>query len=77
MEIIENAKSFCIPLAIVRTFRGLNIAAVSEFFMIFEIDWSVIDDFRSEFFFSPRAYWKIVTKIHDLSQKNFVPTGFV
>ena len=36
----------CIPLAIVRTFRGLNIAAVSEFFMIFEIDWSVIDDFR-------------------------------
>ena len=46
MEIIENAKSFCIPLAIVRTFRGLNIAAVSEFFMIFEIDWSVIDDFR-------------------------------
>ena len=28
----------CIPLAIVRTFRGLNIAAGSEFFVIFEID---------------------------------------
>lgn len=65
----------CIPLAILCTFRWLNIAAVSEFFMIFEIDWSVIDDFR-KVFFSPRAYWKIVTKIHDLSQKNFVPTGY-
>ena len=45
----------CIPLAIVRTFRGLNIAAVSEFFVIFEIDWSVIDDFFVQsFFFTAR-----------------------
>ena len=45
----------CIPLAIVRTFRGLNIAAVSEFFVIFEIDSSVIDDFFVQsFFFTAR-----------------------
>lgn len=65
----------CIPLAIVRTFRGLNIAAVSEFFMIFEIDWSVIDDFRSKFFFFTTRLLKNCYQDTCLKSEEFCTNG--
>lgn len=65
----------CIPLAIVRTFRGLNIAAVNEFFMIFEIDWSVIDDFRSKFFFFTARLLKNCYQDTCLKSEEFCTNG--